>query len=76
MVSKVQSSRKKRYWSKIGCLARKLDGNEPFCDRSVPFDWSLPRLSELDGNGGSGGGGDSGKDGDEGVAFSMRAHVK
>lgn len=71
----MQSSKKKRYWSRMGCEARKLEGKVPFCARSVPFEleWSL---LELDGNGGSGGGGDSGRCGDEGVAFSMRAQVK
>lgn len=57
------------YCSRMGCEASMVDG------RSVPFDppegaVALVRLE------GKGGGGANGRAGEDGVAFSMRAHVK
>jgi len=70
-VSRVQSARKKKYWRRMGCVARKL--GSPWLPR-VAFRLAvlllveaLPKLV---------GKGESGSDGDDGVAFSMRAHVR
>ena len=76
-VSRKQRARKKRYWSRMGWVARKLGSVAGlFSDEGeVPF-VLLVFVDRLLGKGGSGGGGDSGRDGEEGVAFSIRAQVK
>lgn len=79
-VSSVQRARKKKYCSKIGWVARKLGDctsvlevrSELFELNAVPF----VMFFMLDDNGGRGGGGESGRAVDDGVAFSMRAHVR
>jgi len=76
-VSRVQSARKKKYCSRMGCVARKLGAST--LSMAVPFEPATVLLVPLrrpEGNGGKGGGGESGSDGEDGVAFSMRAHVK
>lgn len=65
-VSIAQRARKKMYCSKMGWEARRFDG------LSVPVDGAVAFVG-LDGNGG---GGVNGRAGDDGVAFSMRAHVR
>ena len=64
-----QRARKKRYCSRMGWDASVLDGlSEPFGDPACVV--AFVRL------GGKGGGGVNGRAGDDGVAFSMRAHVR
>ena len=68
-VSRAQRARKKRYWRSMGWDASAFEG------LSVLFDGpgcavALVRPEV------KGGGGVNGRAGDEGVAFSMRAHVR
>lgn len=64
-VSIAQSARKNKYCSKMGCEASRFEGPSASAAALVLF--------ELEGNGG---GGASGNAGDDGVAFSIRAHVR
>lgn len=73
-VSMPQSRRKKRYWTRIGWVARKVS--------RTPLP---PGLERLAGSTLGGGievrfdrlpGGKEGREGEDGVAFSMRAHVR
>ena len=68
-VSIAQRARKKRYWRRMGWDARAFEG------LSVLFDAPACAVAlvrpEV-----NGGGGVNGRAGDEGVAFSMRAHVR
>ena len=74
-VSRVQSTRKKIYCSKIGCAASRLEDEvEMFGVMDVEFHGVLA-LVPLSA-GGKGGGGDVGSGGDDGVAFSIRAQVR
>jgi len=68
-VSIAQRARKKRYWSRMGWDASVFDG------LSVPLDAPVCVVA-LVGLEGKGGGGVNGRAGDDGVAFSMRAHVR
>lgn len=80
-VSSVHKARKKRYCRRIGWVESQpeladcpsvLDRPVRFCPAAVPF----VRSASAEGNGGNGGGGDRGSAGEDGVAFSMRAHVR
>ena len=76
-VSSVQSARKKRYCSNIGWEARKLgDGEAESKTVWEVFRAEVVVLVRLFGLGGNGGGGESGSAGEDGVAFSIRAHVR
>lgn len=68
-VSIAQRARKKRYCSRMGWDARALDG------LSVPVAAPVCVVALVRAEG-KGGGGVNGRAGDEGVAFSMRAHVR
>jgi len=68
-VSIAHRARKKRYWSRMGWDASVFDG------LSVPLDAPVCVVA-LVGLEGKGGGGVNGRAGDDGVAFSMRAHVR
>lgn len=65
-VSIAQSARKNKYCSKMGCEASRFDGLSVSARAAVV-------LLELEGKGG---GGANGRAGDDGVAFSIRAHVR
>jgi len=68
-VSMAQRARKKRYWRRMGWEARVLEGLDGLADDAA----TVVALVLVEGKGG---GGVRGKAGDEGVAFSMRAHVR
>ena len=71
----MQSARKKIYCNSIGCEARKLVDCEAE-PKPVSFRLEVVMLERLFRLGGKGGGGESGRAGEDGVAFSMRAHVR
>jgi hypothetical protein len=67
-VSMPQRARKKRYCSRIGWDASVFDG--------LSMSFGAPACVVALGLEGNGGGGVNGRAGEDGVAFSMRAHVK
>lgn len=70
-VSTAHKARKNKYCTRIGCEARRFEGLSVVGAKSAMV--VLVRLLALEGKGG---GGAKGRAGDEGVAFSMRAHVR
>jgi hypothetical protein len=71
-VSRAHRARKKMYCSNIGCEARKLEGSASPRSVVVPFVAETLVLALLVAEVES----DSDVDGIDGVAFSIRAHVK